>query len=257
MQAWSKITHQQIVYRMDDVGRKQTKGLKGEYGAIPALQTLLIGTGLKTVATEGGAIALRPLSSDEVEANATPDILVKGRKTWSLNTGIERTQDDSQPFIVMGRKEIERSGAPNLETFLRNQLNVNTSPVLGDQAGGGLAQGGGDKPVGLSGINLRGIGLRDTLILIDGRRQPGINVNGGDITQPSITGIPISAVERIEVLASSASGIYGNGLGRRHQYRAASRFQGRRTGAELRQHDGFRARARDHRSDGRRADRGW
>lgn len=211
LQAWSKITHQQIVYRMDDVGRKQTKGLKGEYGAIPALQTLLIGTGLKTVATEGGAIALRPLSSDEVEANATPDILVKGRKTWSLNTGIERTQDDSQPFIVMGRKEIERSGAPNLETFLRNQLNVNTSPVLGDQAGGGLAQGGGDKPVGLSGINLRGIGLRDTLILIDGRRQPGINVNGGDITQPSITGIPISAVERIEVLASSASGIYGNG----------------------------------------------
>lgn len=211
LQAWSKITKRQIVYRMDDVGRKQTKGLNGDYNPTLALQGLLIGTGLKTVMTEDGAIALRPLSSDEAEANATPDILVTGKKDWSLNTGIERTQDDSQPFIVMSRKEIEQSGAPNLEAFLRNQLNVNTSPVVGDQANSTGTNSSGSRAVGISAINLRGIGLRDTLILIDGRRQPGINVNGGDISQPSITGIPISAVERIEVLASSASGIYGNG----------------------------------------------
>ncbi len=109
----------------------------------------------------------------------------------------------------MGRKEIERSGAPNLEAFLRNQLNVNTSPIVGDQTVAGL--GAADRPVGISNINLRGLGSRDTLILIDGRRQPGINIGNGDIGQPSITGIPIAAVERIEVLASSASGIYGSG----------------------------------------------
>ena len=34
LQTWSKITRRQIIYRMDDVGRKQTKGLKGDYGAL-------------------------------------------------------------------------------------------------------------------------------------------------------------------------------------------------------------------------------
>ncbi|WP_322965067.1 TonB-dependent receptor [Sphingomonas fuzhouensis] len=210
LQAWSKITKREIVYRMDDVGRKTTGGLHGNYEPMFALSGLLAGTGLKVVTTEDGAVALAPLAGDEVDTSATPDILVQGKRNWSLNTGIERTQDDSQPFIVMGRKEIERSGAPNLESFLRNQLNVNTSPVVANQT----MAGGSDRtqaPGISSAINLRGIGLRDTLILIDGRRQPGVNLGTGDISQPSITGIPIAAVERIEVLASSASGIYGSG----------------------------------------------
>ncbi len=124
-----------------------------------------------------------------------------------------RTHAGRQPAVHRARrKEIERSGAPNLETFLRNQLNVNTSPTVGDQAIGGNTAADPRRPIGVvSAINLRGIGLRDTLILVDGRRQPGINLGNGDITQPSITGIPIAAVERIEVLASSASGIYGSG----------------------------------------------
>nr|WP_230482240.1 TonB-dependent receptor plug domain-containing protein [Sphingomonas sp. Leaf21] len=209
LQAWSRITRRQIIYRMEDVGGKRTDGLRGNYDPTLALQGLLLGTGLKLVTTEDGAVALRPLAGDEIKDSATPDILVKGRRNWTLNTGIERTQNDSQPFIVMDRKEIERSGAPNLEAFLRNQLNVNTSPIAGDQPKAGGTSAG--TRVGLSNINLRGIGSRDTLILIDGRRQPGINLGDGDISQPSITGIPIAAVERIEVLASSASGIYGSG----------------------------------------------
>lgn len=208
LQAWSKATKREILFRMDDVGRKRTNGVQGEYPPMLALQILLVDTGLKVVTTKDGAVAIRPLV-DEPDNSVTPDILVNGRVNWSLNAGIERTQDDSQPFIVLGRKEIERSGAPNLEAFLRNQLNVNTSPIMGDQAMGGPNDS--NRAVGVSSINLRGIGVRDTLILIDGRRQPGINIGSGDISQPSITGIPISAVERIEVLASSASGIYGSG----------------------------------------------
>jgi outer membrane receptor protein involved in Fe transport len=210
LQAWSKITKREIVYRMEDVGGKQTSGLRGNYSPTLALQGLLLGTGLKLVTSEDGAVAIRPLSGDEIDTSATPDILVKGRLNWSLNTGIERTQDDAAPFIVMNRKEIEQSGAPNLEAFIRNNLNVNAAPNVSDQPIG-QGKNPGDA-VGLSNINLRGIGTADTLILIDGRRQPGVNLgeNGG-LSQPSIAGIPISAVERIEVLASSASGIYGSG----------------------------------------------
>ncbi|WP_230482050.1 hypothetical protein [Sphingomonas sp. Leaf21] len=75
LQSWSKTTGRQIVYRMEDVGGKQTSGIRGEYSSMLALQGLLLGTGLKTVTTEDGAVALRPLASDEIDTSATPDIL--------------------------------------------------------------------------------------------------------------------------------------------------------------------------------------
>ena len=49
-----------------------------------------------------------------------------------------------------------------------------------------------------------------TLILIDGRRVAEMNYLGSN-AQPDINGIPLAAVERIEVLPTSASGIYGGG----------------------------------------------
>src|SRR6185312_2537746 len=66
----------------------------------------------------------------------------------------------------------------------------------------------------VSSINLRGLGSNETLVLIDGRRTAGLNLgtlvaNGGSLGQPDINGIPLAAIERIEVLPSSASAIYG------------------------------------------------
>jgi len=67
----------------------------------------------------------------------------------------------------------------------------------------------GTSPLGTtSTINLRGLGSNETLILIDGRRTAGVSFAGNSV-QPDINGIPLSAIERIEVLPSSASAIYG------------------------------------------------
>src|SRR5205085_1980006 len=63
-----------------------------------------------------------------------------------------------------------------------------------------------------SAINLRGLGIDKTLILVNGRRMAGVNYSRGDemrTYQPDLNGIPLAAVERIEVLPSSASAIYG------------------------------------------------
>jgi len=62
-----------------------------------------------------------------------------------------------------------------------------------------------------SSINLRGLGENQTLILVDGRRlppRPGVVSGFG---QPDINGIPLAMIERIEVLPSTSSGIYGGG----------------------------------------------
>jgi len=203
LRRWMHQTGRELIYREGDLEAARSAGVTGTMTPEDALVALLEGNGFTLSIHSSGAIAI---VRGESEGNATPEILVTGVRNWSLNTGIARSRDDSQPFIVMTQEDIKRSGAPDLDTFLRNQLNVNSAPTAGDQAGRTNTF-----QRGLSNINLRGLGSRDTLILVDGRRQPGVNLGNGQMNQPQITGIPLASIERIEVLASSASGIYGSG----------------------------------------------
>ncbi|WP_430634873.1 TonB-dependent receptor [Sphingomonas hankookensis] len=203
LRRWTQQSGRDILYRDDEVRNARTRGVVGPMTAETALGILLADSGFAPTFHESGAVAL---VRQDTEGNATPEILVTGKHDWALNTGIARSRDDSQPFIVLSQEDIRRSGAPDLDTFLRNQLNVNAGPTAGDQA-----TAGDPARRGISRINLRGLGARETLILIDGRRQPGVNLGNGQINQPQITGIPLASIERIEVLASSASGIYGSG----------------------------------------------
>ncbi len=137
----------------------------------------------------------------EEDGRGIPEILVKGART--SNTDIRRTEDDVQPYVVFDAEEISRSMAPDLDTFLRTRLPMNQSRASNSQSLSG-AQGN------RSAIDLRGLGADQTLVLVNGRRMPGV-ATAGDFTQPDINGIPMSAVERIEILPSTAGGIYGGG----------------------------------------------
>jgi len=127
------------------------------------------------------------------------------------NTDIPRTMNDVQPYYIFDSKALETSGAVNVEDFLKQRLSMNTTAQTFRQEIGvatNLPYGGGSQ------INLRGVGTDKTLILVDGRRIAGIAVSGVDAAQADLNGIPISAIDRIEVLPSSASGIYGgNAIG--------------------------------------------
>ena len=57
-----------------------------------------------------------------------------------------------------------------------------------------------------SGINLRGLGARATLVLINGKR---LAPSGSEAAFADIENIPLSAVERIDILPDSASALYG------------------------------------------------
>ena len=134
-----------------------------------------------------------------------PEILVVGGKP-SLNMDIQRTRDDAQPYIVFDRATLEKSGATSLEDFLKSRLNASAGAVSADQ----FAQGFSGNQ---SQINLRGLGTNQTLILIDGHRRatPVSRIDSSTPGQPDLNGIPFSAIERIEVLPATASGIYGGG----------------------------------------------
>jgi iron complex outermembrane recepter protein len=137
-----------------------------------------------------------------LDRRSMPEVLIRGS---SINADIRRTEDDIQPYVIFDQEQIERSGAPDLETFFKSQLPMNAAMFTQEQNSNFSGSAGGL-------INLRGLGTNQTLILVDGRRVPGVtNANIADFLQPDISGIPLSAIERIEVLPATAGAIYGGG----------------------------------------------
>lgn len=211
----------QIVFLPDRVRGRKAKALRGTYTVEQALERLLAGTGLRYQKTQGGTYVVggpteealnkaRAITDDLSAAGGrdaqgqivVPEILVVGTRDWTLNLDIPRTQDDAQPYVVFNKEQIARSGATSLEDFFKNFLGANNSGSVSTQTQTGNKS--------QSFVNLRGLGSANTLILVDGRRYSQANVGDGVFSQSSVNGIPLDAIERIEVLPSSASGIYGS-----------------------------------------------
>ena len=105
---------------------------------------------------------------------------------------------------VIFREEIEGIGA-----FLASDITKNLSINSGSENNTDAFTSGNTQ--GTSNINLRGIGLSSTLVLINGRRQTvtGATSNDGSVfVNTSI--VPLIALERVEVLKEGAASIYGS-----------------------------------------------
>ena len=198
----------EITFTAKSVRSFRAPALHGDFTVEEALEKLLAGTKLSYRQTSHGGYVIRagaPIA-EQTPLEGVSEVLITSNRTWSLNTGVARTEDDPQPWVILSHEQIVQSGASNLEQFLRDNLTANTSAGTSDQAGSATAPG-------LSQLNLRGLGAENTLVLIDGRRAPAADniqdYNNGFAGQGQLTGIPLAAIERIEVLASSASSIYG------------------------------------------------
>lgn len=104
------------------------------------------------------------------------------------------------PISVITREELLARGEPSVSDAIRD-LPYNS---FGSEA---------DLPNSTTPTQslpaLRGLGSKYTLTLLDGHRLPGYaNSNGG--AAASLTGIPIAAIDRVEVLREGASAVYGS-----------------------------------------------
>ena len=115
------------------------------------------------------------------------------------------------PVFTLPQVELERRGVSRLAD-IRWAI-----PQLGGSVGfnDNLSNGGTSRAqqVGTS-FNLRGLGGNSTLVLVDGRRIPhtGQEAPGGAGGREdfSIDGIPVSAIERIDILPQGAGAVYGS-----------------------------------------------
>ena len=131
----------------------------------------------------------------------TPQQLQRVEVTGS---NIKRIDAESvAPVQIITRDQIQRSGQPTIADVLRN-IPANTGGSFGENFTNSFAPGS-------SGISLRGLGEKTTLVLINGRRVSsyGFAQNLQD-TFVDLNSIPTSAVERVEILKDGASAIYGS-----------------------------------------------
>jgi len=121
-------------------------------------------------------------------------------------TGSRIKHDSSQmatPTTIIGAAEIAQFGVKNIGELM------NKLPALMDGVGGGNTnfQNGGDtNNAGLELANLRGLGVNRTLVLVDGRRHVA---GGAQTAAVDMSMIPVSLIERIEIITGGASAIYG------------------------------------------------
>ncbi len=141
--------------------------------------------------------ALTSTSAFAQEAKSSPTNLDRIEVTGSRIRQVD--VETAQPVMAISRVDIERQGFSSVVDILQN-ITAAGSPALSRSS---VLSAGED--AGGSYINLRNLGPQRTLVLINGKRL-GISTNG----YQDISTIPVSAVERIEVLKDGASAIYGS-----------------------------------------------
>ena len=132
---------------------------------------------------------------------AEPVVLPRVELTGS---SVRRIDGESAlPVMVIRREDIIRTGATSTSELLQRL------PVIQLGVGDALAAGPGS--FGFTGASLRGMGDSRTLVLLNGRRlaQFGGQTLTGAGAAVDLSTIPLSIIERVEVLADGASSVYG------------------------------------------------
>lgn len=111
--------------------------------------------------------------------------------------------DYSSPVDVFSAEDLAKSGVKSIDEFL-----MRIPAFTGFQLG--ASTNNGNTGTGAKMVDLRGLGNKRTLVLIDGRRQVASFIGDSqDIGAVDLNSIPMSMVERIEVLKDGASTAYG------------------------------------------------
>lgn len=174
------------------------------------MRTLRLGAGLVLTVGLAMSLAMRPgvaaaqgaPGSGAQPSGATPlqEIVVTGTSIKGIDA------EKGLPVQVLKSEDIARTGATTAEELFE-QISAASSSGLTN-----AAQATGFQTGAISTISLRGLDSARTLVLINGRRSAPYG--GGSIgpagNSVDISSIPISMVDRVEILKDGASAIYGS-----------------------------------------------
>lgn len=201
----SRRTGRNIIAPGELVRDRQAPAVSGPFTAEGAVRILLTGSGLDVRRVGDSLVIFMPRAGEsraQGDAGAEPSG-VAGETIVVTGTHL-RGAPPTSPTIVLTRDEIDRTAASSVEQLMRRvpqnfQGGVNQENFAVIGAGADILEHG-------AGLNLRGLGQRATLVLVNGRRLAPSGA--GSFVDVSL--IPLSAVGRVEIVTSGASAIYGS-----------------------------------------------
>ncbi|MDX2217496.1 MAG: TonB-dependent receptor [Burkholderiales bacterium] len=150
-----------------------------------------------------GLISLGGMTATSLWAQTSPP--PKPEKIEVTGSAIKRIDAEGPaPVEIITKKDIERTGATSINELLKSLSTVD----IFDQ--GELASNS-PSGSGTANVLLRGLAETDTLVLLNGRRLPvnALYDSSGAGAAVDVNMIPLSAIERIEILKDGGSAIYG------------------------------------------------
>ena len=204
------------------VAGKTAPAVRGQMVPTDALETLLDASGLGFSRGPAGDVRIVRATPEQHTRRVTPVRLAQTRtppaeqadtvadaraeQTGEVTleemvvtgTNIRGANPRSSPVVVIGAMELRESGFATIGDYL--EFLPQNFANFGDD--GAIDQGGSDGPA----INLRGLGANETLVLINGRRVAASTTLGSFV---DLSQIPVTAVDRLEILLDGASAVYG------------------------------------------------
>jgi len=110
------------------------------------------------------------------------------------------------PMDVVLAEAAAARGINDVATMLQTTTVAQGAPQVTSASSSVFVSNGG---LGSETISLRGLGAQRTLVLLNGRRAGPSGIEGS-VSSFDLGAIPLSAVERVEVLKDGASSIYGS-----------------------------------------------
>jgi iron complex outermembrane recepter protein len=213
-------TSLQLIYVSEIAATQGSKGAPRGLAAPDALQRLLEGTGLRfeflndrTIRIFAGSSCESPpdcsgplpgpsarSSRPRSPGDPLEEVIVTDLRWWLDPTA------SVAPVIVLDRRDIERGGQNSIGDVLQTLSMTTGSPLNTSANAPGEAEprGGGAAGDGSVRILLHNL---PTVVLLNGRSLP--NSGLGADTSVDLNTLPMSFIERVEVLASGASAAFG------------------------------------------------
>src|SRR5690348_6256974 len=167
---------------------------------VAAALACIVGVGGAMAASGALAQAVNPDVPSNTRPEAKPDIRVE-----VTGSNIKRVEGEGAlPVQVITREQIDKSGATTPMELLQ-QISANNSIGAVN-----IANSVGATTLSAQTASLRGLGGGRTLVLINGHRIEGFPGEIQGVQGVTLSTIPFSAIERVEILKDGASAVYGS-----------------------------------------------
>lgn len=147
-------------------------------------------------------------------AQQAPDTAPKTLDSIQVTgTRIKKAELETQvPVQVLTRESIERTGYSSVADVVQHLTasGASLSTKLNSSGNFGFPPDGGGVGAGAATVDLRHLGPKRVLVLVDGIRWVNESSGSGVGSSVDLNTIPLAIVDRIEVLEDGASSIYGS-----------------------------------------------